>query len=731
MAACSGEKSEGEITSDSGEEEERPPDRPPSPKRVKNTEDAREWGWQESTGMLAKRREEKKKHKNKKRRLRKQKQRVKRCKGSLWNSSVPVSVDRSLFANQFLDSDQTLILMQLVSLLRPPSPPLNPAPSPSPRPAPSLTPEVTVPSLTSEATYPTPSLTPKATNPAPSLTPEATVPSLTSDATYPTPSLTPEATNPAPSPTSETTAPVPCPTTKVTNSLPSITPVATRSAPSQVTNPSSLAPETTGSDPQHKANELKTFKTAKLQGVILHLLLGVPWLESPIDGLEELRSHRVAIVWLSMVSAKLFLSSSELFSGLKALSPCVQFLVEHPGSSRYVKLGLESLMFITEKEEEGKQGHRGSKWKRLFKADCLLSAVDMERNNFPVPPPLQKEPSKEQEECSSYFKLCEEWPDDVSDMQAANGYPMLALDCEMVETKEGLELARVSVVNEDLQCVYDKLVKPENPVLDYKTQYSGINEETLRNISTTLSDVQRDLTELLLLRCILIGHSLENDLHALKMFHPYVIDTSCLFLPAPNSLNKPKLRFLAKKLLGADIQTGDNGHCSVEDATTCMKLVLRRLRDGEKTTIAWKGRSILTEVASLGRSVATVDRPGNVNLFGPHTSKYSVTSDKQAVMVAKEAITDHDLTFLQLHGYEDHLKTLDTSGESWTSVLSRLDSQVMDIVSSCPSGTVVIVVCGSSDIREVRWLQQKQYLELLPEVVAVARTGLACAYIVR
>jgi len=44
-----------------------------------------------------------------------------------------------------------------------------------------------------------------------------------------------------------------------------------------------------------------------------------------------------------------------------------------------------------------------------------------------------------------------------------------AMDCEMVQTKQGLELARISLVGWDGETVYDTLVKPDNPVTDYLT----------------------------------------------------------------------------------------------------------------------------------------------------------------------------------------------------------------------------------------------------------------------
>lgn len=48
-------------------------------------------------------------------------------------------------------------------------------------------------------------------------------------------------------------------------------------------------------------------------------------------------------------------------------------------------------------------------------------------------------------------------------------------------------------------------------------RYSGITKETLESVSTRLSDVQQYLTSIISQNTILIGHSLENDLNALKV----------------------------------------------------------------------------------------------------------------------------------------------------------------------------------------------------------------------
>ncbi|XP_076280272.1 RNA exonuclease 4 [Lasioglossum baleicum] len=152
---------------------------------------------------------------------------------------------------------------------------------------------------------------------------------------------------------------------------------------------------------------------------------------------------------------------------------------------------------------------------------------------------------------------------------------LVAMDCEMVGIGDGTEsmLARVSIVNSQEDCIYDKYVKPREPVRDYRTQVSGIRPEDLKN-GQEFHIVQREVAEILRGRT-LIGHGLKYDLNVLYLSHPrrHLRDTSRFKLFKQLSDGRtPSLKKLAFELLGREIQTGE--HSSVEDARAAMQLYL-------------------------------------------------------------------------------------------------------------------------------------------------------------
>lgn len=51
-----------------------------------------------------------------------------------------------------------------------------------------------------------------------------------------------------------------------------------------------------------------------------------------------------------------------------------------------------------------------------------------------------------------------------------NEQSVYALDCEMCYTTQGLELTRVTIIDEDCKVIYETLVKPQNSIIDYNTR---------------------------------------------------------------------------------------------------------------------------------------------------------------------------------------------------------------------------------------------------------------------
>ena len=491
-----------------------------------------------------------------------------------------------------------------------------------------------------------------------------------------------------------------------------------------------------------------SIKTALFQEIISSLVLGTPVPVFNIPGFDKVREdHKVVVVWLSMVSATYFNSSPAHFPRLKKLNPTLHFELQHPGTNRFVKLGLETFMMSSDNHA---QTNNGSNSRNAadppstipLRASYLFSLKSLTDNEFPNPSQGEVD---QLGRCVGDYVSVREWPGcDVEDLPEVKAglsgegsqMPLFAIDCEMVETQNGSELARVSIINEELECIYDTFVKPDCPVVDYRTKYSGITESTLEDVTTTLKDVQEKLAELLPPNSILVGHSLENDFHSMKFRHPLVIDTSCLFTPFSTPTCKPALRKLSKELLDTDIQSSDKGHDSIEDAATCMKLVLLKLKSGASCKISFNEftPSLLTDFRTKGCATGIVDKESVVRLFGKGSShSVGVKTDEEAVEKSKEIISLSKFTFIQLHGMEYALKSeANASVEKQLETAEILDKLVMDLVGECPSKTIVFVVLGSGDIRKVRSLQQQDFTDFsrLKKEVLCARTGRVIGFLV-
>ncbi|ULT99803.1 hypothetical protein L3Y34_000824 [Caenorhabditis briggsae] len=174
-------------------------------------------------------------------------------------------------------------------------------------------------------------------------------------------------------------------------------------------------------------------------------------------------------------------------------------------------------------------------------------------------------------------------PTSANDLRSNKAY---ALDCEMVYTVAGPALARLTMVDMYKNMVLDLFIKPPTEVLDPNTEFSGLTMEDINNAKDTMASCHQKLFKFVNSETILIGHSLESDLKAMRIVHTNVIDTAILFRSSGDF--KVALKNLSAKLLHKAIQ-GDNedavGHDSLEDAGTCVDLIFYGLKNPESVVI--------------------------------------------------------------------------------------------------------------------------------------------------
>ena len=485
------------------------------------------------------------------------------------------------------------------------------------------------------------------------------------------------------------------------------------------------------------------------------------------------------------------LSPDKLPVPLKPLADIFSHLwpVKAPGDDQYGRVHsplhamLNSAITKTQEEKlEDKQikgpkpAREGKNWenKRTPITAFVSSAEELEENDYTIHPASFSTPSEKEVALRRRTKdkqtTDDGWLDTIVDKledgiakdediqkgSVTDGRSILAMDCEMCRVEGGeMALTRISLVEWDGNVLLDELVKPDKPIIDYLTPYSGITPAKLEKVTTTLKDIQDRLLKEITPKHILIGHSLNADLMALKLTHPFVVDTSILYPHPRGPPMKSSLKWLAQKYLGREIQKGHGtqGHDSIEDARACLDLVKTKCERGpqwgtsEATVESIFKRLKRTpktgsrnDASNEGKTGAIVDQGVPERNFGSMASYCIGCADDAGVVggVKRVVLGDVDGSYIPGGGVDftwarfqelaafrgwwndnrRHLSDYTPQDSSFTSTdpsstalaeaVTKTVNYIKAVRDFLPPCTLLVVYSGTGDPRELARLQEMQ-----------------------
>ena len=475
-----------------------------------------------------------------------------------------------------------------------------------------------------------------------------------------------------------------------------------------------------------KKNGSDSVRYAHLQEIILHLLGVDKELPKWISVRGKKNISKVVFLIFNSLDISLYASHSQYLPNLVRIfrESCP---TKASGCKHTVFSPVHSLLLCplskSQRKKRDKELAEFDYSKQFDMSDFLATKEQKEEFGFPMRKPEVLEAGDVYD--YDFFKeyvetVCKENTLRVEDMKR-DQLLLFAIDCEMCKTEQGFELTRVSVVNEHKNVVYDKYVKPDLPILDYCTPYSGITAKTLENVTYRLQDVQQDLLNLIPKHAVMIGHSFENDLRALQMIHEHVIDTSLIYSHSRGPPFKASLKWLCEKYLHRAIQTQDSGHDSVQDAIATLELALLKLQHGPRFGETVEETEPLSDILyrNTSRRTCLIDAGAVVKKFqrGMGVDTISVENDEEATRACCQALhnSNADFVFVHFRSLQKFFKLrneADPSNEEYTKelvmALSSMDAGLGAIHEALPENSVFMVTTGHGNMVPVAKMKSQK-----------------------
>lgn len=354
--------------------------------------------------------------------------------------------------------------------------------------------------------------------------------------------------------------------------------------------------------------------------------------------------------------------------------------------------------------------------------EMIVSTHKLLDNNFPLPEDAEKDDFEgkhrfEQfhvQPCSKeLLDQCKWLPDKVEGAKKA-----VALDCEMIKTrKEGseedmYELARLSVTDEKGSVLIDEVFKPIYPVSDLLTSVSGITQEMIDKATHVSNEGVDVLARVADKNTIIIGHGLENDFKALRLFHTRVVDTSLIYNSEPNVRypRKPSLINLSKKYIKNNFRKDGKSHDSIDDARASFDLALHATKAAVSrvaTTPKIPDLFSKIEKATTHIDVLTNSKLTPYSGVDEKVRCHLIDDDEERTTELIRCIKEEDSEVVFCH--YNTMARCGTNEEEEMKAASYYNSVLERVIPIIPPASVLFIYTGGGSMARVYAIPEKQY----------------------